>query len=416
MELICMRHLKFKPIWIGGTMLAMSLILFSGCKRNVAARSTGTVTAAGNSKESPWNWEEYPPVTRMRIGVLPCQLQPKSMITMNSPLLGILRVYVNSPQMDVPSGFLWAEFEPEIFAAEQKTLEQARLKMEEREKVQTEIEIPKQKLQLERQIEENQRQVALLRLLSTNKELADLTISVEKDNPLRPDSLRKSELELSLLTRSLTYLEETNSITGIDLTAMRNDWERRKLDFERRQGQARFKMPFDGRLTVSIPLTEGVTNYPVNVGQEIGVARDFSSVRVRVTIANSAWSSLPGENLSALVRLPSGEELIAPFSYQKIERVQNREESVYYFQFPAEKSQTAARLVGSTLTCELWASLPKPVRIIPKMALIMHKPDALEGRTWSHGLAVAFPGTQLLVEGQTDLGVFLPEGMPLKKM
>ena len=44
-----------------------------------------------------------------------------------------------------------------------------------------------------------QRRVAMLRLLSTNKELADLTLSVGNDNSsmLRPDSLSKAEPELA---------------------------------------------------------------------------------------------------------------------------------------------------------------------------------------------------------------------------
>src|ERR1051325_11218781 len=71
-----------------------------------------------------WNWETYPPVQKMRIATLPCQLQPKSTITVLSPLMGMLRVYVSSPQTNLPAGVLWAEFEPEIFAAEDKTLKE----------------------------------------------------------------------------------------------------------------------------------------------------------------------------------------------------------------------------------------------------------------------------------------------------
>src|SRR5688500_11377079 len=40
-----------------------------------------------------WNWEIYPPLTRMRVAQLPCQLQPKSTITVVSPISGLLRIY-----------------------------------------------------------------------------------------------------------------------------------------------------------------------------------------------------------------------------------------------------------------------------------------------------------------------------------
>jgi hypothetical protein len=382
--------------------------MLAGCNSKTPRAAIQPVAA----KTTAWNWEAYPSVSRMRLGMLPCQLQPKSMISMNSALQGTLKVYVHNAQTNLSAGFLWAEFEPEIFKAEAKSIQEAGVKLDEREKVQNEIELPKQKLQLERQIEESKRQVAFVRLLSTNKALADLTISIgDKESPLRPDSLAKTEQELDLLKKSMAYLQVSNSVLAGDLSALRDDWERRKLDFARRQVQARFKMPFDGRLTLSIPLTEGVSDYPVNAGQELGVARDFSLVRLRVPIANTAWTSLPSENMSALVRLPSGEELIGAFAYQKIERFQNREESVYYFQFPSEKSEVAARLIGSSVSCELWMNLAKPLRVIPKMALIMHRPDALQNRTWSHGLAATFPGAALVVEGQTDLGIVLAEGM-----
>lgn len=392
--------------WSGGMVCAA--LALSGCSKSGTAPVVAALEAKAPSAASAWNWEAYPPQKAMRLGSMSCQLQPKSMITMVSPLLGTLRVYISQPQTNLSAGTLWAEFEPEIFAAEKKSLEEQRVKLEEREKLQQDIEIPRQKLQLARQIEEMERQVSFLRLLSTNQELADLTLSVGQDNnPLRPESLAKSEMELQLLTQSLGYLEVTNSpLAGLDLSAQRTDWERRKLEFDKRQGQARFKMPFDGRLTLTIPLTEGVTEYPVNVGQELAVARDLSKIRLRVALANSAWTSLAAEQLTAVVRLPTGHELRAPFSYQKIERIQStREESAYYFEFNPEQSNMAAKLVGTEVTCELWINFSEPVRIVPKMAVILHNPAALEGRPWSQGISATFPGATLAVEGQTDLGV-----------
>jgi hypothetical protein len=38
----------------------------------------------------------------------------------------------------------------------------------------------------------------------------------------------------------------------------------------------------------------------------------------------------------------------------------------------------------------------------------MHNPTAFQSGNWSMGLAQAFPGARLAVEGQTDLGVILP--------
>lgn len=354
-----------------------------------------------------WNWEVYPAVQRMRLATLPCQLLPKSSISIYSPLLGVLKVYATQPQTNLPAAMVWAEFEPEMFKAEADALEEARLKLEEREKLQLELEVPKQRLRMEKELEEAQRQVALLNLLSTNQDVARMALkSPTFANGIKPDALAKANVELDLLARSMNYLQATNlTVLGIDLPGQRSEWERRKLEFERRQSQARLKMPFNGQLTINLPLTEGVEEYPVNSGQELAVARDLSRIRLRVTLSNPAWAALPTDRLMALVRLPNGAELTATFAFQKIERVQLREESVYYFQFPAEKAGLASRLMGTDISCELWLSLPQPARVVPKLSLVLQQPGAFQGRSWAQGVGMAWPGASVLVEGQTELAI-----------
>ena len=371
---------------------------------------------APTAKQPPaWNWAAYPPVQRMRLATVPCQLQPKSSIAIFSPLAGAMKVYLQQPQTNLQAGFVWAEFEPVIFQAEAEAIEEARLKLEEREKLQLELEVPKQRLQLERQIEEAQRQVALLNLLSTNPELAQLTLNIpgQSSSLLRPEALSKAQTELGLLSQSLHYLEQTNLyVIGVDLAGQRSEWQRRNLDFKRRQGQARMRMPFSGQLTVSLPLTEGVEEYPVTAGQEVAVARDLSLIRLRAPLANPAWTTVPAENLTAMVRMQSGEELEARFAFQKIERFQNREESVYYFQFPPAKAATAARLMGTDVSCELWLTLPEPAHIVPKLTLLIQYPIAYQNRNWAQGVSVTWTGVKLLIEGQTDLAVVRTGGGP----
>jgi hypothetical protein len=346
----------------------------------------------------------------MRVTQLPCQLLPKSSISVSSPLLGVLRVNVSQPQTHLEPGFVWAEFEPTVFAAEERAIEEARAKLDEQEVIQLELELPKEKLRLERELEEAQRQFTLISLLSTNPALASAALAMPGQNssPLRPAALAKVSTELGLLRRSLGYLESTNlALLGVDLAGKRSEWQRRKIEFERRLNQARLKMPFSGQLTVALPLTEGVEEYPVTAGQELGVARDLSLIRLRVTLANPAWAELPTERLTALVRLPSGEQLEAPFAFQKIERVQNREESVYYFQFAPERARTAAKLIGTDVSCELWYNLPQPARVVPKLSLVLNNPGVFQGRSWQQGVAVGWRGARVLVEGQTDLAVLV---------
>lgn len=378
------------------------IVASSGCSQR-------PVAAMASTNEFPiWNWEVYPAVQRMRLATLPCQLMPRSSISIYSPLLGVLRVYTTQPQTNLPAGAVWAEFEPAMFAAEAQAIDEAKAKLEERERLQLELELPKQKLALERDLEEAQRQVALLTLLSTNPALARASLKLPNSgtNGIRPEALVKAQSHLDLLTLSMDYLQSTNlAILGIDLPGQRSDWERRKLEFDRRQAQARLKMPFNGQLTINLPLTEGVDEYPVNSGQELAVARDLSLIRLRVALANPAWAGLPADRMVALVRLPNGSELPATFAFQKIERVQNREEAIFYFQFPPDKAPLAARLIGTDLSCELWLTLPQPARVVPKLALVVQQPQAFQGRGWAQGVGAAWPGAQVLVEGQTDLAI-----------
>lgn len=394
------------------SLLLVAAALFAGCSQK-SPKTIQAKTASASTQTNEiliWNWDSYPVVRKMRLGLLPCTLQPRSQITINSTLAGALKLYIEQPQTNLAAGKVWGEFEPTIFEAEAAAIEEAKVKLDERERLLMDLEIPKKRLQMEREIEEMQRQVAMLQLLSTNKELADLTLKAgDGTSMLRPDSLSKAEAELGFARQSLEYLQQTNlAMIGVDLQGMRSEWQRRKLEFERRRAQATLKMPFNGQLTVSLPLAEGVAEYPVNIGQEVGVARDLSSVRLRVPIVNSAWNSLPPEKLTAIVRLPNGAEFEAPFAYQKIERNQNREESAYYFQFTRDQTPMVARLIGTDITCELWLNLNQPTRVVPKLALIMHNPGAFQAGNWSLGLANAFPGSRLAVEGQTDLAIVLP--------
>ena len=88
----------------------------TGCSAKEAKAKADKKSASGpvGATGLAWNWEQYPSLARMRIGQLPCQLQPKSTITVMSPISGLLRIYAPSPQSQQKAGFLWGEFEPEI--------------------------------------------------------------------------------------------------------------------------------------------------------------------------------------------------------------------------------------------------------------------------------------------------------------
>jgi hypothetical protein len=327
-------------------------------------------------------------------------------------MAGHLRVYVDQPQTNLQAGVVWAEFEPDLLASEAEALEESLARIEQREQLQLELEVPRQRMRLEKELEEASRQLTMLQLLPTNATLAQQVFSIpgHKFNPLKPGAADQARSELGFISQTLDYLNRTNlTVLGIDLPGARTEWQRQKLQFERRLAQARLAMPFDGQLTLNLPIADGLHEYPVSQGQELGVARDLSTVRLRLTLANPAWAGLPPDRLFAVVRLPHGQELQASFAFQKIERLQQREESVYYFEFPPERAGAAARLLGTDINCELWVTLPRQARIVPKLSLVMHHPHIFQGQGWAMGVAEVWPGANLLVEGQTDVAVITPQ-------
>jgi hypothetical protein len=307
------------------------------------------------------------------------------------------------------AGFLWGEFEPEILKQDELVLMESYKKLEDLERVQWEIEYPRKKMELEQRLKEAEKELKRVELLANDPELARRVLGAgSHTNAIRPETLAIARETYRLAQQQYAFLQSTNfAALGFDLTGQRTEWKRRELEFQRRRQQSRFEMPFDGKLTISIPISQGVTNYPVNQGQELAVARDISSVRARVVIDNAAWTGLSPEQMRIIVTT-GGRSLEAKFIFQKIEKVQNREESAFYFEFPSDKSDEAARLIGANNQCDLWVDLSEPAHIVPKLAVILHKPDAFQTRNWQSGLSATFTGARLLLEGQTDLAITLP--------
>ena len=149
-------------------------------KRNDAAVASGPA----------WNWESYQPKTRMRVAQLPCQLQPKSTITVVSPISGLLRIYAPGPQSELKAGFLWGEFEPEILAQDEIMLAESLKKLEDLERVQWEIEYPRKKRELELKVKEAEREFKRVEMFANNPDLARLALGAGSlTNVMRPETL-----------------------------------------------------------------------------------------------------------------------------------------------------------------------------------------------------------------------------------
>lgn len=398
---------KTKPL-AAALSFFVAFLLFgvSGCSQ----KSASSITPATNA----WSWAPYPAAEKMRLATLPCQVLPKASLTISAPVSGQLRLYVDRPQTNLPAGFLWGEFEPKALNLEAAELSEARSRISEREHLFKQIELPKEEIKLSKDITEKKKEIMLLEMLSTNADLARAAINaagLDHNGALKSGSLEDARKELALMEENLKFLQSSNSaVVGFDIEGASMELEQRQLDFDRRQNQSRFTMPFAGQWISSLQLADGVSEYPVTAGQELAVVRDLHSIMLRVPLEDVSWSSLPTSKLAAIVALADGTHIEASFAYKKLEKVQLRDEVFYYFKFPFEESAQAALLVGTAPTCELWLELSQPARIVPKLALVLHQPDAFQNRRWNEGLEQLFPGSQLLVEGQTELAILPPVG------
>ena len=70
---------------------------------------------------------------------------------------------------------------------------------------------------------------------------------------------------------------------------------------------------------------------------------------------------------------------------------------------------------SETATTSDAVMLTEPARIVPKLAVILHQPDAFQSRNWSSGVSSTFSGARLLLEGQTDLAIVVSESAARSK-
>jgi hypothetical protein len=380
----------------------LAAVVWSGCAPPTAKDTAGQPSPAN----SAWAWSAYPMSDRIQLAILSSKVQAKNSLSLVAPMPGLLRLRLATPQTNLPAGVVWAELESELLAAESNELCQARVKLDQREQTLRTLELPRQRLKMTRDLWESERQEALTAWVLTNQDLAAPPSAELKNQDIRPESLALAQEEVSLLRQSLAELGKTNlAILGIDLEDQQAEWQRRQLDFEHKQALSQIKMPFSGQLTVSLPMADGVTEYPVNSGQELGVVRDLSQIQLRVPLYDPAWAALPTGALRATIQASATAELEASFSFKRVERDQFREEEAAYFQIRPDQVAAAATLVGMDVTVGLWRRLDQPARIVPKLALVLYQPAAFQRRNWAEGVAQIWPGARVVAEGQTDLAI-----------
>ena len=382
------------------TVLAVALVLLAACSPQTEA------LADKAPAKPPWRWELYPSTNRIRLATLSCRIQPKSSLKLIAPIAGILHVHVHTLQTNLAVGTIWAEFEPEQFSEEAKALQDAAVHLSEREKSLLSLDLPRQKLKFTRELYEAERQLAMLKLLQTNDNLTLLPSLGLKNPSLNPKAQTMLQTEVDLIRRTLDAITQTNTVVvGIDLTEQRATLKRRQNDFERRRSQARLKMPTTGQLNINLPLAEGVREYWVHTGQDLAIVRDLQKVYLRAVLPEPAWAGQVSGTLGMVVPLSNGQKLTAKYAYQRLERTHTHEEAAAYFLITDPPISDILHLLGLEVSGELNFILAHPVRVVPKLTLVMHDPSAFQDRSWSAGVQRLWPDSRVVAEGQTELAI-----------
>jgi hypothetical protein len=124
-----------------------------------------------------------------------------------------------------------------------------------------------------------------------------------------------------------------------------------------------------------------------------------------VPIRRPEWRVVDPSRLQLRYSVRGRPPLAATFQRSVLQENLGRDELVYIFQF-ADAHRAAARpLAGGQVALQLVLQLNEPVRIIPKIDLMLAAPAAFRDQGWEAGAAAALPGARLLAIGETHLAL-----------
>ena len=407
--------LAARPLTRAAALLALALCLgsLSGCGKGF--ETAATPNPKTEETEAPWDWNKYPLTTRIHLATLAATLSPRNTVTVRAPVSGTLQLRVTNTQVRLPAEFVWGEFEARTLEQERQAIDFAERKLVEREKRVYELDIPRERIRLFSEIQTADRDVKTLEIYSDNPKLARAALKLDDvgRNPFDPEVMKTAREKLRLLELQRGYLETTNlAAMGIDLESEKIGLEQRWIEFERRLERSRLIMPFDGQLTLFLNISAGLASYPITAEQEVAVIRDFSRIYVRLKLDDPAWVGLPGESLSAAVRLPDGRMIFAKYAFDRVEVIRKRDTSVHYFELPDSELSAVAHLMGSRMVCDLWLEIPEPARLTPKLKLLLHARDSNTGGDWNQLVARHLPGAKVVAQAQTHLAIIPPADSP----
>ena len=380
--------------------------LQGGCKRERPLESAG---------RAEWSWARYAVAKDLTVTQVEACVRAEASVRFHAPGNGRLSFTKPRPVNRLEEGELWAVFSPESLKLAEEMLAARREALALRREVFTGVELPQRRLEVEKQLRESTRLREMTRRLAADEgkweALRALVPPLAAES--REDAPALLDRTVGVLKRQLALLDEQGSVAvSPELRIAEVELRQAEIDLELRRSQYELRMPFDGEILCNLDMQEGCTEYAVNSGQLLGIARRVDSLVCEVRMQDSRWLGLAPEMLFLRLQLPGGSKVQLPFVARRV-REEARAEVLYYaFAAGPKEVEILRRSIDSVVDAELCLRLESVVRIVPKADLLRLAPETFGHGNWSDGVRERWPGVQLLGEGGAHVGVAGGEAGP----
>ena len=353
------------------------------------------------------NLDSFHEGERILIGKLPVMMTPFREYTLKAGASGEIVMYVPTKTENYEIGHRLGGIDADRLKLDQELMDISESLLDEKE-------IPQWHLQRKSQIEQIEAQLTQLK---TERMMAEQMVrEPEKFEGLFKGSfdaekmkgenlliyILKREKDEMRLNEILSFMNSDRK-ENLELGELRKKFELRKLQFELRMKEAYLTMPFDGQVEFVFPYVEGEKNY-IQRGMAVATVRDMQQIHGQVAILDSRLRLFEKNQVELQVKTAKG-SLVGKYSKSFKNEAPTGERVIYSFDFDREESASLQNLLGGKIDGELYYSMGRKARIVPKFLLVSLAPSVFRAEGWAGLVKELFPGHELIHVGLSSVAV-----------
>ncbi len=314
---------------------------------------------------------EFPSASRMLLGEFQAQFKPLITLPVVAPADGKIRFHIAKPRQMLSQDTLWAEVSPEQIAVEEREME---------------LNTRNEKLRLREELHNLLLELERVEFMLNDPALRELPYAAKV-----PVSTRL----VQQLREKRQLLEERLQVCG----------EVERLAFEQKSLRSRLRMPFDGELLVSLPVSEQRNEFRVASSTPIGIIRDVSELYLHIVIRDPQIITISPEHLYVEFKRETGKVFQGRFHDTQVTELQKQDVLIYRFAFSPDDIDELAALIGANLTCELWVNATREFHTVPKFEVARGLGGQGSFSGWHEAVKKLWPTAEMLYCGRTKLGI-----------